>query len=58
MSDDVRDEFVRGWSDASDGVKFREFESRPWKNGWRLFEMREAQRRHWARIPSYSGAVH
>lgn len=58
MSDDVRDEFVRGWSDAAAGVKFREFESRPWKNGWRLFALREDQRRHWAQIPSYSGAVH
>jgi hypothetical protein len=39
-------------------VKFREHESRPWKNGWRLFDLREAQRRHWACIPSYSGAAH
>jgi hypothetical protein len=45
MSDDVRDEFVRGWEDAGRGVKFREHESRPWKNGWRLFDLREAQRR-------------
>lgn len=58
MSDDVRDELLLGWQDAGRGVAFRAFASRPWKQGWRLWHVRECERRHWAGIPSYSGAVH
>lgn len=46
MSADQQDvELVRGWTDASAGVQFRIFASRPWRRGWRLWHTREKYRR-------------
>ncbi len=38
-------EFIRGWTDAEAGVRFRVFASRPWRRGWRLWHTREKYRR-------------
>jgi hypothetical protein len=38
-------EVVQGIRDAERGVKFREYASRPWKRGWRAYELQQKCKR-------------